>query len=86
MILRTHGDGGGGSFMFEDDEDDYDSVLVEEVDANQEDDEDIISEAEDTPTILSKYIDSLDIKADKKQLENCFLRYCFFKYTLFFQV
>jgi hypothetical protein len=45
-------------------------IVEDHLNLNLEDDEDIISEAEDTPTILSKYIDSLDIKADKKQLEN----------------
>jgi hypothetical protein len=37
---------------------------------NLEDDEDIVNEAEDTLTILSKYVDQLDIKADKSRLDN----------------
>ena len=35
-------DGNGGGYMFEDEEDDYDQVTVEEVDENQQDDEDVI--------------------------------------------
>ena len=36
---------------------------------NLENDEDIVNEAEDTLTILNKYIDSMQINTDKKQLE-----------------
>ena len=33
-------------------------------------DDDIVNEAEDTMTILSKYVDSLDMSTDKKMVEN----------------
>jgi DNA repair exonuclease SbcCD nuclease subunit len=36
---------------------------------NMENDEDIVNEAEDTLTILNKYIESMQINTDKKQLE-----------------
>jgi hypothetical protein len=35
-----------------------------------EDDDDIINEAEDTLTILSKYIDQLEIQSDRGRLDN----------------
>ena len=37
---------------------------------DMENDEDILSEAEDTLTILTKYVDSMDVSADKKQLNS----------------
>lgn len=45
-------------------------VVEDHLNLNLEDDTDIVSEAEDTLTILSKYIDQLEIKADKSKLEN----------------
>ena len=35
-----------------------------------DDDSDIVNEAEDTLTILSKYIDSMTTSVDKKKLDN----------------
>jgi len=45
-------------------------VVEDHLNLNLEDDQDIINEAEDTLTILSKYVDQLDIKADKAKLDN----------------
>lgn len=44
-------------------------VVDDHYNLNLEDDKDIVDEAEDTLTILNKYIDSMQIKTDKKQLE-----------------
>jgi DNA repair exonuclease SbcCD nuclease subunit len=44
-------------------------VVEDHLNLNLENDADIINEAEDTVTILNKYITNLDIKADKKKLE-----------------
>lgn len=45
-------------------------VVEDHLNLNLESDEDIINEAEDTLTILSKYINSLDITTDKKRVEH----------------
>ena len=45
-------------------------VVEDHLNLNLESDDDIINEAEDTMTILSKYIDALDITTDKKRVEN----------------
>jgi len=45
-------------------------VVDDHYNLNLEDDKDIVDEAEDTLTILNKYIDSMQIKTDKKQLEH----------------
>ena len=47
-----------------------DVSVVENVDLEFEDDDKVIDEAEDTLTILSKYIDTLNIQKDKKELDN----------------
>ena len=46
-----------------------DISVVENIDLEFEDDDSVIDEAEDTLTILSNYIDTLNIKKDKKQLD-----------------
>lgn len=49
----------------------YDLQVVEDhLNLNLEDDADIVNEAEDTLTILNKYVDQLDIKVEKSKLEN----------------
>lgn len=45
-------------------------VVEDHLNLNLEDDSDIVNEAEDTLTILSKYVDQLEIKADKSKLDN----------------
>lgn len=45
-------------------------IVEDHLNLNLEDDADIVNEAEDTLTILSKYVDQLDIKADKSRLDN----------------
>lgn len=45
-------------------------VVEDHLNLNLESDDDIINEAEDTMTILSKYIDALEITTDKKRVEN----------------
>lgn len=45
-------------------------VVEDHLNLNLEEDSDIINEAEDTLTILGKYIDQLDIKVEKQSLEN----------------
>lgn len=47
-------------------------VVEDHLNLNLEDDQDIVNEAEDTLTILNKYVDQLDLKADKPKLENLF--------------
>lgn len=44
-------------------------VVEDHLNLDLESDDDIINEAEDTMTILSKYIDALDISTDKKRVE-----------------
>jgi DNA repair exonuclease SbcCD nuclease subunit len=44
-------------------------VVDDHLNLNLEDDSDIINEAEDTITILNKYVEQLDLKADKQKLE-----------------
>jgi len=44
-------------------------VVEDHLNLNLEDDNDIVNEAEDTLTILSKYVDQLEIKADKTKLD-----------------
>lgn len=44
-------------------------VVEDHLNLNLEDDDDIISEAEDTLTILNKYVDQLDLNVDKPKLE-----------------
>lgn len=45
-------------------------VVEDHLNLNLEDDSDIINEAEDTLTILNKYVTQLELKADKSKLEN----------------
>jgi hypothetical protein len=45
-------------------------VVEDHLNLNLEDDSDIVNEAEDTLTILSKYVSQLEIKADKGRLDN----------------
>lgn len=45
-------------------------VVEDHLNLNLEDDSDIINEAEDTLTILNKYVSQLELKADKSKLEN----------------
>ena len=45
-------------------------VVEDHLNLNLEDDNDIVNEAEDTLTILGKYVDQLEIKADKQKLDN----------------
>ena len=47
-----------------------DVSVVENVDLEFEDDDSVIDEAEDTLTILSNYIDTLNIQKNKKELDN----------------
>ena len=47
-----------------------DVSVVENVDLEFEDDESVVDEAEDTLTILSNYIDTLNIQKNKKELDN----------------
>jgi len=46
-----------------------DISVVENIDLDFEDDDSVIDEAEDTLTILSNYIDTLNIQKDKKELD-----------------
>ena len=46
-----------------------DVSVVENIDLEFEDDDSVIDEAEDTLTILSNYIDTLNIQKDKKELD-----------------
>lgn len=45
-------------------------VVEDHLNLNLEDDSDIVNEAEDTLTILGKYVEQLEIKADKNKLDN----------------
>lgn len=45
-------------------------VVEDHLNLNLEDDQDIVNEAEDTLTILNKYVSQLELKADKSKLEN----------------
>lgn len=45
-------------------------VVEDHLNLNLEDDSDIVNEAEDTLTILGKYVSQLEIKADKGKLDN----------------
>lgn len=45
-------------------------VVEDHLNLNLEDDSDIVNEAEDTLTILNKYVSQLELKADKSKLEN----------------
>jgi DNA repair exonuclease SbcCD nuclease subunit len=45
-------------------------VVEDHLNLNLEDDSDIVNEAEDTLTILNKYVSQLELKADKQKLEN----------------
>lgn len=45
-------------------------VVEDHLNLDLEDDQDIVSEAEDTLTILSKYVDQLELKVDKSKLDN----------------
>ena len=45
-------------------------VVDDHLNLNLEDDDDIINEAEDTLTILSKYIDGIETRVPKKRLDN----------------
>jgi hypothetical protein len=44
-------------------------TIVEDMDLTSYEDDDIVDEAEDTVTILSKYIDGMEINVDKSKLE-----------------
>jgi hypothetical protein len=44
-------------------------VVEDHLNLNLEDDADIVNEAEDTLTILNKYVDQLELKVDKTKLE-----------------
>lgn len=59
--------------VFVDNLEKYDPIGIQVVDdnlnLNLEDDDDIISEAEDTLTILKKFIDIVDMKVEKKDVE-----------------
>ena len=46
-----------------------DISVIENIDLEFEDDDTVIDEAEDTLTILSNYIDTLNIQKDKKELD-----------------
>lgn len=46
------------------------SIVDDNLNMDQIDDDDLVNEAEDTLTILEKYIDSLEIDADKKKLNS----------------
>ena len=45
-------------------------VVEDHLNLDLEDDDDIIDEAEDTLTILDRYIDGLEISANKQQLQS----------------
>lgn len=45
-------------------------VVEDHLNLNLEDDADIVNEAEDTLTILNKYVDQLELNVDKTKLEN----------------
>jgi hypothetical protein len=45
-------------------------IVDDHLNLNLEDDEDIVNEAEDTITILSKYIDNMETNVPKKRLDN----------------
>lgn len=45
-------------------------IVDDHLNLNLEDDEDIVNEAEDTVTILSKYIDNMETNVSKKRLDN----------------
>lgn len=45
-------------------------VVEDHFNLNLEDDDEIINEAEDTLTILNKYVDQLNVQGDRKQLDN----------------
>jgi len=45
-------------------------IVDDHLNLNLEDDEDIVNEAEDTVTILSKYIDNMETNVPKKRLDN----------------
>ena len=45
-------------------------VVEDHLNLNLEDDADIVNEAEDTLTILNKFVDQLELKVDKPKLEN----------------
>jgi hypothetical protein len=45
-------------------------VVEDHLNLDLEDDEDIIDEAEDTLTILDKYIDGLEVSTNKQQLQS----------------
>jgi DNA repair exonuclease SbcCD nuclease subunit len=45
-------------------------VVEDHLNLDLEDDQDIVSEAEDTLTILSKYVDQLELKVNKSKLDN----------------
>lgn len=45
-------------------------VVEDHLNLNLEDDSDIVNEAEDTLTILNKYVEQLELQADKQKLEN----------------
>ena len=47
-----------------------DISVIENIDLEFEDDDTVVDEAEDTLTILSNYIDTLNIQKDKKELDN----------------
>ena len=46
-----------------------DISVIENIDLEFEDDDTVVDEAEDTLTILSNYIDTLNIQKDKKELD-----------------
>jgi hypothetical protein len=46
------------------------SIVEDHLNMDELDDDDLVNEAEDTLTILEKYIDALEIDADKKQLNS----------------
>ena len=46
-----------------------DVSVIENIDLEFEDDNTVIDEAEDTLTILSNYVDTLNIQKDKKELD-----------------
>ena len=47
-----------------------DISVVENIDLEFEDDDSVVDEAEDTLTILSNYIETLNIQKDKKELDS----------------
>jgi hypothetical protein len=46
------------------------SIVEDHMNMDELEDDDIVSEVDDTLTILEKYIDSLEIDADKKKLNS----------------